>query len=106
MFNAKTIAAPKINKFANAIRHCTKLKVTPAFRSASGPRFEIRKPEGKHLERDVLVVDVDRDGKTMRVSGITIEHGGELTRSGSYVAKSFPQFAAILRNKFGVEVNA
>ena len=104
MFNAKTAAAPKINAFVQAVRKATKLKVTPVFRSASGLRFEIvtgRSLNGKCL--DVVVVDVDRDSKTMRVTGIQTTHD-EVLPVGSNVVKSYAQFARVLSNKFGIEL--
>jgi len=102
MFNAKAISAPKVNAFADAIRKSTKLKVTPAFRSASGPRFEIiANRTGKR--RDLLVVDVDRDARTMRITGLTVS-GDEVQNCGSRIVKSFKQFERVLSNEFGIEL--
>jgi hypothetical protein len=103
MFNAKAINAPKINKFANAVKRCTKLPVTQAFRSASGPRFEINvERQSKFLDR--IVVDVDRNGKTMRVSGVALTEDGVRVVS-SHVVKTFQQFASVLDRKFDVYVD-
>lgn len=106
MFNAKAINAPKINKFANTLRRCTKLKVTPAFRSASGPRFEIDiSSQSKFLDR--IVVDVDRAAKTMRVSGVALtrDNRGEGVRVVSTnVVSSFAQFARVLDKKFDIYI--